>query len=173
MLVVLTGLPGTGKSAVADALGAALPAAVFGRDRIEAGLWAGGLSAELGSGRAAYDVMTALAADQLALGQPVVLDSVATTETIRAPWRGAAAHHAAPMCVIECVCSDEHLHRSRIELRRRDIPGWYELSWSDVQDARTRYEPWPHERLSGGHLVLDAVNSLDANVATALAFTRA
>lgn len=173
MLVVLTGLPGTGKSAVADALGAALPAGVFARDRIEAGLWAGGLSAELGSGWAAYDVMTALAADQLAVGQPVILDSVATTETIRLAWRRVAAQHAARLRVIECVCSDERVHRSRLEQRRRDIPGWYELTWDDVEDARARYEPWSRERGSKGHLVLDAVNPLAANVAAALAFTRA
>jgi predicted kinase len=172
VLVVMTGLPGTGKSAIADALGAALPAALFSRDRIEAGLWAGGLSTDLGSGWAAYDIMTALAADQLAVGQPVILDSVATTEAIREPWRRAAAHHAAPLRVIECVCSDERVHRSRLEQRRRDIPGWYELTWDHVEDVRTRYEPWPGERGSSAHLVLDAINPLDANVAAALAFTK-
>lgn len=168
----MTGLPGTGKSAIAEALGAALPAAVFARDRIEAGLWAGGLPADLGSGRAAYDVMTALAAEQLAVGQPVVLDSVATTETIRDPWRRTAAHHAAPLRVIECVCSDEHVHRSRLEQRRRDIPGWYELTWGDVEDARSRYEPWPAGRDGEKQLVLDAAEPLAANLAAALAFTR-
>jgi len=173
VLVVLTGLPGTGKSAVADALGAALPAAVLARDRIEAGLWAGGLAAELGSGRAAYDVMSALAAEQLALGQPVVLDSVATTETIREPWRRTAEHHAAPLRVIECVCSDERVHRSRLEQRRRDIPGWYELTWSGVEDVRARYEPWRAAIDGEQHLVLDAVTPLAANIAAALAFTRA
>jgi predicted kinase len=172
VLVVLTGLPGTGKSAVADVLGAAIPAAVFARDRIEAALWAGGVSADLGSGRAAYDVMTAVADEQLAVGQATVLDSVATTNTIRDAWRGVAARHAVPLYVIECVCSDTGLHRSRLERRRRDIPGWYELTWSDVEDVRARYEPWPAAGDGERRLVLDAVAPLAANVAAAVAFTR-
>jgi predicted kinase len=173
VLVVLTGLPGTGKSAVADALGAAIPAPVFARDRIEAALWAGGLSAELGAGRAAYDVMTALADEQLTVGQPVVLDSVATTATIRDAWRAVATRHAVPMRVIECVCSDAAVHRSRLEQRHRDISGWYELSWSDVEEVASRYEPWPATRDGEQRLVLDAVAPLSANVAAALAFTQA
>jgi predicted kinase len=172
VLVVLTGLPGTGKSAVADALGAALPAPVFARDRIEAALWAGGLSADLGSGRAAYDIMTALADEQLAVGQPAVLDSVVPTETLRDAWRRVATRHAVPMRVIECVCSDATVHRSRLERRRRDIPGWYELSWNDVEEVASRYEPWRAPRDGEERLLLDAVAPLAANIAAALAFTR-
>jgi predicted kinase len=173
VLVVFTGLPGTGKSAVANAIGAALPAPGFSRDRIEAALWAGGVSADLGSGRAAYDVMTALADEQLAVGQPAVLDSVATTESIRAAWRGVSTRHAAPLRVIQCVCSDARVHRSCLEGRRRDIPGWYELTWSDVEDVRARYEPWRAAVDGEQHLVLAAVSPLAANIAAALAFTRA
>jgi predicted kinase len=168
----MTGVPGTGKSAIADALGAALPAPVFARDVIEAALWAGGLSSEQGSGRAAYDVMTALAAEELGLGQPVVLDSVAETQTIRDAWRQVAAQHTVPMRVIECICTDARLHRGRLEGRRRDISGWYELTWDDVEDARARYEAWPDDPGSDGRLVLDAVNPLDDNIAAAIAFTQ-
>jgi predicted kinase len=168
----MTGLPGTGKSAIADALGAALPAAVFARDVIEAALWTGGLSADRGSGRAAYDVMTALADEQLGLGQTAVLDSVATTHAVRSEWRRLAARRAVPVRVVECVCSDPHLHRTRLDGRRRDIAGWYELTWSDVEEVRARYEAWPRGRGEDGRLVLDAVNPLDDNIAAALAFTR-
>jgi predicted kinase len=168
----MTGVPGTGKSAIADALGAALSAPVFARDVIEAGLWAGGLTSERGSGRAAYDVMTALADEELSLGQPVVLDSVATTETVRAAWRGVAAQHSVPMRVIECICSDGRVHRARLEARRRDIPGWYELTWSDVEDVQARYEAWPATPGDDDRLVLDAVDPLDENIAAALTFTR-
>lgn len=166
----MTGLPGTGKSAIADALGAAIPAAVLARDRVEAALWAGGLSADDGSARAANDTMTALASEQLALGQPVVLDSVARTATIRAEWRELASSHAVPMRVVECVCSDATLHRDRLQGRRRDIPGWYELTWDKVAAVAARYEPW--DATDVPRIVLDAVAPLDENLAAAIAFTR-
>lgn len=42
---------------------------------------------------------------------------------------------------IECVCSDRGEHRHRIETRDRNIKGWYELEWSDVELAKSRYQP--------------------------------
>jgi hypothetical protein len=38
-----------------------------------------------------------------------------------------------------------------------------ELTWNDVEATRRRWEPW-----SDGHVVLDAGNDIDANVAEAL-----
>jgi predicted kinase len=39
MLMVFSGLPGTGKSAIADEVGRRLPAPVFSVDPIEAAIW--------------------------------------------------------------------------------------------------------------------------------------
>jgi adenylylsulfate kinase-like enzyme len=44
-LVVVGGLPGAGKSFLADALAEQLHVGVFNKDRIEASLWRGGVTA--------------------------------------------------------------------------------------------------------------------------------
>jgi hypothetical protein len=51
------------------------------------------------------------------------------------------------LVVILVECPDLDIHRSRIETRRRDIPGWYELTWDDVQRSRSRWSPPPHSDL--------------------------
>ena len=63
------------------------------------------------------------------------------------------------------MCSDETIHRTRLNYRERDIPGWYELQWSDVENVRAHYEPWDEERL-----VLDAVQPMEENIARVLAY---
>jgi hypothetical protein len=40
------------------------------------------------------------------------------------------------LLVIECVCSDQAVHRSRIEGRVRGIPGWHEVGWDHVERMR-------------------------------------
>jgi predicted kinase len=69
MLVVMTGLPGTGKSAVAEAVAKALRAPVFSVDPLEAVLLRAGIDREQRSDTAAYDLAAALATSQLQLGQ--------------------------------------------------------------------------------------------------------
>lgn len=68
--------------------------------------------------------------------------------------------------MVECVCTDEALHRRRIEGRRRDIPGWHEVGWDHVERMRAELRP-----LTTQDLTLDAVSPLDHNLArlTALA----
>ena len=61
--------------------------------------------------------------------------------------------------MIECVCSDEEIHRARLKTRQRHIPGWHELEWSEVERVRSYYVPWSEPRL-----VVDAVASLDENL---------
>jgi len=54
MLIVMSGLPGAGKSAVAGALGRVLPAAVVEVDPVEAAMWRAGVSRDQPTGPAAY-----------------------------------------------------------------------------------------------------------------------
>jgi predicted kinase len=165
VLVVVGGLPGTGKSTVAAGIGAHLGGPVFAKDVIEASLRRSGVGAEQGSWQVAEDLLTTLAGSQLDHGQSAVLDTVAGRVVSREAWRATAEEHDAPFVVVECVCSDLARHRSRIEGRTRDIPGWYELTWDDVQRSRQRYEPWTEDRL-----VLDAVDPASQNLDAALTY---
>src|SRR5262249_32598913 len=120
-LVVVSGLPATGKSALADALGRELHAAVLSVDPIEAAIMRGGIPTSSETGVAAYEVVAVLAAHHLGLGLPVVVDAVSSLEVAREMWRRAATLAGARMRVVEIVCSDESAHRARLAARRRDI----------------------------------------------------
>ena len=160
-LIIFSGLPGTGKSTLAEAVSKVLGIPVFAKDRLEATLLRCGLkpsSADKSLGFASYELLTVLAERQLVLRQSVILDSVAATKTIRSAWYQLAEQYRANCRIIECVCSDESFHRSRLEQRQRNIPGWHELEWSEVDGVRRYYSPW-----EGEHLVLDMTHPFDEN----------
>ncbi|MGQ0804514.1 MAG: AAA family ATPase [Actinomycetota bacterium] len=163
MLVVVSGLPGTGKTAIARALSEEIGAPVFGRDVIGAAPSRSGLTPAGDPDGVAFDLLSVMAEEQLRVGGAAVLDSVGGRASTRERWRKIAADHDAPLLVIECVCSDQRVHRERLEGRRRGIPGWYELTWANVEEARARYESW-----DGPRLVLDAIEPRAANIAAAV-----
>jgi len=160
-IIIFSGLPGTGKSMLAEAVGKTLGIPVFAKDWLEATLIRSELIASdphKSLGSASYQLLTTLAERQLMLGQSVILDSVASTQSIRKTWRELAEQYQAEYRVIECICSDESLHRSRLNQRQRNIPGWYELQWSEVERVKGYYSLWAEE-----HLVLDMTNSFAEN----------
>ena len=165
-LIVLSGLPGSGKSTVAEGLSRTLSIPLFSIDPIEAAMWRGGLSKDQ-TGIAAYDVAIALADEHLRLGHSVIVDAVNPIEAPRAAWRSLAAKHRAEMKIIECVCADEAVHRQRIEARVRNIAGMPEITWARVLERRAEYEPWTDARLTldtsietPDKLIAEAVNYL-------------
>jgi len=169
-LIIFSGLPGTGKSMLAEAVGKELCIPVFAKDWLEATLLRSGLKPTIEDkplGFAGYELLTLLAERQLILGQYVILDSVAGTETIRSTWRQLARQYGADWRVVECICSDEALHRSRLKKRKRDIPGWYELEWSDMEKVKQYYHPWNDDRLK-----LDMIDPYTENFSKAKAYCK-
>jgi predicted kinase len=167
VLVVMSGLPGAGKSAIADAVGAELGAAVLSVDPIEAAIWRSGIPRSFETGVAAYEVAAALAEHQLSLGLTLITDSVSSLEVAREMWRQAAMRTATEMRVIEVICSDEEMHRERLAARSRAIEGFPEPSWGAVQSRRAQWEPWTDDRL-----VVDTMRDHAENVTDVLAFLR-
>ena len=90
----------------------------------------------------------ALADEHLRLGHSVIIDAVNPIEAPRAGWRDLAARHRADLKIVECVCSDETVHRRRIEARVRNIPGMPEVTWARVLQRRAEYEAWTDARLT-------------------------
>lgn len=164
---MLSGLPGSGKSAIADQLGRRLPAAVLSVDPIEAAICRCGITQSFETGVAAYEVAAVLAEDQLGLGLSVIADAVNALEIVRSMWRRAAHNTDAPVTVIEVICSDPDLHRSRLANRVRDIDGFPEPTWDEVMACRDEWEEWTEERL-----VLDTIEALSHNVERALAYVQ-
>lgn len=167
MLVVLSGLPGSGKSAIADELGRRLPAAVLSVDPIEAAIWRCGITPGFETGVAAYEVAAVLAQKQLELGQCVIGDAVNSLEVARDMWRRAAHQAGVPMRVIEVICSDVELHRRRVTSRVRGIDGWPEPTWDEVIARRREWQEWQEDRL-----VLDSAERLSDNADRALAYVQ-
>ncbi len=159
----MAGLPGTGKSTVADGLARAIGSPIVSVDPIEAALWRAGIDRNQPTGLAAYLVAEAVAAASLEMNQTVIVDAVNAVEPAREQWRILAARHRVQLRLIETVCSDERLHRARLEQRRREIEGFREPTWNDVLRRQEEMEPWSDERL-----ILDTVAPLEECVAAAL-----
>lgn len=162
MLVIVSGLPGAGKSAVAEGLGRHLHAPVLSVDPIEAAIWRCGIAPSWETGVAAYEVAAVVAEHQLRLGLSVIVDAVNALAVTRDLFRHAAQWAGALVRAIEVVCSDHELHR-RLAQRVRDIEGLPEPSWEEVLARHDEWEPWVDE-----HLVLDSVAPLDGLVSRAL-----
>ena len=108
--------------------------------------------------RVGWNLLGRVAEQQLRRGRSVVLDLVAREEP-RREWEALARRYAARFGVVECICSDQEVHRSRVEGRDRGIPGWYELDWEHVLAGRRGYRP-----LDGPKLTVDAVQPVDENL---------
>jgi predicted kinase len=166
-LIVLSGLPASGKSVLAESLSRALSVPIFSIDPIEAAMWRAGL-AKTQTGVAAYEVAHALADEHLRLRHSVIVDAVNPVEAPRAAWRNLAAKHRVSLKIIECVCSDETMHRQRIEGRVRNSAGTREFTWASLLQRRAEYEPWTDPRL-----VLDTSRTSPAQLlAQALSYAR-
>lgn len=145
MLVVLSGLPGTGKTTVGRTVAEMLTATYVRIDAVEAAMWRAGIAREQPTGLAAYVVAEAVAEGSLRAGSSVVVDAVNAIESARQPWRDLAARTSKPLRVIEVVCSDESEHRRRVEARSVDLDGYYVPTWAEVVERE--YEPWHDPRL--------------------------
>lgn len=131
MLIVFGGLPGTGKTTVAHGLAENLEGVYLRIDTIEQAMRnAGVLRGDVGT--AGYDIATALADTNLALGNTVIADSVNPVEASRRAWRDVAIRTAVPLFEIEFICSDRTEHRHRVETRKSDIAGLTPPTWESV-----------------------------------------
>lgn len=159
VLYLFSGLPGTGKSTLAQLIAQRLKAVYLRIDTIEQGLIDLCAVDVQGEG---YRLAYRIAADNLRQGMSVVADCCNPIELTRREWEQVARDAQARHVNIEVVCSDIAEHRRRIETRLCTVPGMKLPTWHDVMNRE--YDDW-----TTGRIVIDTSKSVADCVAELLA----
>src|SRR5947209_3676725 len=115
-LIVFGGLPGTGKTAIAQEVARQANAVYVRIDSIEQAIRVGILDKPIDD--VGYRVAYVLAEDNLRMGRTVVADCVNPVRVTRDAWISVANRAQATTIEIEIVCSDSQQHRN-IQSRSR------------------------------------------------------
>ena len=160
-LIVISGLPGVGKTSVAEIIAASTGSVHLSIDAVEESLLACGLPAGWEVGVAAYEAARAMAEQNLRLGHDVVVDAVNDSDEARQTWRTAASRTGARIEFVYLMISDAREHERRLrgrdrglthgesrclgDLFRLELTHVGEPTWSDVQRRRADYAAWSDE----------------------------
>lgn len=151
MLIVVSGLPGVGKTSLARSVAADVQAVHLSVDVVEDALLSAGLPAGWTTGVAAYEAVAAVAVQNLALGAVVVADAVNDSDAARETWRKAAARAGCELRFVVILPPPPDEHRRRLRERRRGLQLVAEPTWSAVVERAANYAPWtdPIQELDG------------------------
>ncbi len=163
MLIILGGLPGTGKSTIGKKLAQKLKAVYLRIDSIEQAIKntsPNSIQVITEGYAAAY----AVAKDNLEIGLTVITDSVNPIEITRSNYRRIAQEINKPYLEIELICSDKIKHQERVETRNTTIEGLKLPTWQDVLERD--YEKWETKHLTIDTAIDSANQAVDKIIAT-------
>jgi len=166
-IIVVSGLPGSGKSTIAEGISKELGIPIFSVDPIESAIIKSGIKRSFETGLAAYLVAETLATEHLKLGSSVIIDAVSPVKEARDMWHGLEEKFNAKLIIIECILPEDE-HKRRIESRVRNIHGISEVTWEDVENRKKEYLEWTEPRL-----VLDTSKIEKNDVSEALDYIKA
>jgi predicted kinase len=150
MLIVVCGLPATGKTTLSRVLARGLGAVHLRIDTIEQAIVRAGAAGHP-LGPVGYTVAHALATDHLRQGLDVIAECVNPVAASRDGWLGLATDLEVPFAEVEVVCSDPAEHRRRATDRTVDIPDLPLPSWADIEGLA--YDRWSRD-----HVVVDTAH---------------
>jgi predicted kinase len=144
LLIVVGGLPATGKTTVATELARRTGFSFLRVDTVEQAIVrATPLVQPLGP--VGYVVAREVAADLLRTGVSVIAECVNPLAVTRDAWRDTGLGHGARVLETEIVCSDPAEHRRRAETRDVGIRDLVPPTWQQI--VSREYEPWTRDRL--------------------------
>ena len=166
LLIVLAGLPGTGKTAIGRLLAGRLRAAYLRTDVIVGPMLRAGLTEdEAGAAQVGYDIACEVATENLHAGVPVVVDGVHATHERRALWRVVSVATKARLVQLETTLPDGVEHRLRVDSRQAPEVGYLGPTWEQILEMK--YEAWS-VATDGPRLLVDTSDT-DAALAASLA----
>jgi len=170
MLIVMAGLPGTGKSAVAEKLRDRLGYPMISVDAIEEAILSAGIDDDQPTGLAAYLVAEALASVVLESDQSAIIDAVNAVSPARDQWVALAARFGDAITFVEVVCSDPAALRTRLEERHRTQAHANDASWHAVEQSLDEYDEWVGPSAEADRITVDSVEPLPTIVDKALVY---
>jgi predicted kinase len=161
-LVIFSGLPGTGKSILADRLARELHWPLLRIDDVTGEVPAG---ADYRFWDGKILVLLNLVEAQLELGISVIADSVFMgTDRIHA--QEIALKYQALFRPIYCYVSDEKLWKERVTKRVEELQNPDVATWERIQHQRQWFAPWQEDTA----LFVDAINPFEKSYAKVLEF---
>ncbi len=153
MLIIVAGLPATGKSTLAKRLAKKLNAVVLNTDVIRKEIFPKPKYTEEEK-RIVYDVLFLLTKYLLMNGINVILDGTFYKRSIRHKAYDIAKKLGKTFIVIECICNEDVV-RERLKKRRK------EKSISDADYNVYKKIKSQFEKIERPHIIVDTTNNID------------
>jgi predicted kinase len=161
-LTIFSGLPGTGKSTLANRLARKLRWPVLRIDDVAGDV---PVNADYRFWDEKILVLLTIVEEQLKLGVSVIADSV-FMGTDRMQAQEIARKHGANFRPVYCFVSDEKEWKKRVTGRLEDVQITDVADWEQIQHQRQWFSPWQ----SGTGLFVDAIEPIERNYASVLEF---
>lgn len=162
MLIMVCGLPGTGKSTLAKAVAERIGAVYLNSDSIRLGMFEEKEYTEEEK-KQVYEAMFEKAGEELGKGKNVVLDATFYKKGLRGDARETADEAGTDFYMIECV-THEDLLKERIFKRGKE-ESESDADYEVYKKVKTQFDPIEEE-----HLAVDTSVELEKQVELVLAY---
>ncbi|MGV8876866.1 MAG: AAA family ATPase [Rhodoglobus sp.] len=170
MLIAMAGLPGAGKTTLAEVVGARRRVIVLSVDQIETAILKADIGQDQPTGLAAYLVAETLAESVLNHDRDIIIDAVNAVDPAREQWVKLAERTGSRIRFIEVVCSDREVHTQRLVERAAKRDGGDAETRNAVEHNLDEYSAWSGASGAVARITLDSVGPIGVNVERAIAF---